>query len=363
MSGSGQKSVTQTSTSSPPAFVIPFSQQLLSRASQVSNQPLQPALPSGEQQVAGLSNAEQLGLQNLTNQAQFGTPSLNAAEQGLAALIGPDAAFSPLTNQLVSSAQGNLVDQFNLNVAPAAAAQFARGGTFGSTANQELEAAQRFGLARSLSETESSIRDQALNRSLAASSLAPQLANQNLLNQQSAFNAGTQQRGIQQSINDVNLQNILAERQQPLTQLDILAKAIAAAQGGFGNSFATQTGGVTSNPFLGALGAGGAFLGGLGSLFGSGIFNSSKDYKKDKKPLHHRETLSKLESIPVEKWTYKPGISDSKEHIGPYAEDFRDAFEVGDGKSIAIVDAVGVGLSAIKGLAERVAGLENAGNR
>ena len=84
---------------------------------------------------------------------------------------------------------------------------------------------------------------------------------------------------------------------------------------------------------------------GLASVVGP--FFSSKDYKEQKRPVN---TLEKLNSIPVERWKYKDGIADSKEHIGPYAEDFKEAFGVGDGKTINIVDALGVIMRSLQEL-------------
>ena len=41
-------------------------------------------------------------------------------------------------------------------------------------------------------------------------------------------------------------------------------------------------------------------------------------------------------------------------HVGPVAEDFRDLFGLGDGKTISTVDASGVTLAALKGLHQLV---------
>jgi hypothetical protein len=53
-------------------------------------------------------------------------------------------------------------------------------------------------------------------------------------------------------------------------------------------------------------------------------------------------------------WYYK--VNPSVRHIGPTAQDFREAFEVGDddARSISMVDADGVALAAIQGLNAKV---------
>jgi len=58
--------------------------------------------------------------------------------------------------------------------------------------------------------------------------------------------------------------------------------------------------------------------------------------------------------MPIEEWNYK-AQEDSIRHIGPMAEDFRAAFNVGDfvGR-ITSTDADGVALAAIQGLNEKL---------
>ena len=53
--------------------------------------------------------------------------------------------------------------------------------------------------------------------------------------------------------------------------------------------------------------------------------------------------------MPITTWQYK--TSREGRHLGPIAEDFKQAFGLaGDGKSIPTVDADGVALAAIQGL-------------
>lgn len=99
--------------------------------------------------------------------------------------------------------------------------------------------------------------------------------------------------------------------------------------------------------------------GGLGSMAGMGMFMlSSKDAKEDKRPA--RGVLDAVKDMPVEKWKYKDGMGDGGEHIGPYAEDFQAATGKGDGKTIPVVDAIGVTMGAVKELAEQVDGIAKA---
>jgi hypothetical protein len=59
--------------------------------------------------------------------------------------------------------------------------------------------------------------------------------------------------------------------------------------------------------------------------------------------------LDKLVSLPIQSWAYK--TSPDTRHLGPVAQDFHGAFNLGvDDKHIATVDADGVALAAIQGL-------------
>lgn len=104
----------------------------------------------------------------------------------------------------------------------------------------------------------------------------------------------------------------------------------------------------------------GSIMGGAGKLFGMlpGLaMSSSKDAKEDKREV--RGVLDALKSMPIEAWDYKPGEGDGGSHIGTYAEDFKRATGLGDGKSINIIDALGVTMGAVKELAEKVDGDAN----
>lgn len=93
-------------------------------------------------------------------------------------------------------------------------------------------------------------------------------------------------------------------------------------------------------------------LGGVGSIVGAAAMFSSKDFKKDKRPA--KGVLDAVKKMPVEEWSYKPGIADGGAHIGPYAEDFKKATGKGDGRVIPIVDAIGLSLGAIQELSDKV---------
>lgn len=116
----------------------------------------------------------------------------------------------------------------------------------------------------------------------------------------------------------------------------------ARATGGF--RFRTNLGGTT----------------GCNLPAGSGVFNctSSRLTKENFRGVNGEDVLLTLRKVPVTTWNY---ISEgnSTRHIGPMAEDFYQAFNLGTGStSIGVQDLGGVGLAAIKALDARTLQLQ-----
>jgi hypothetical protein len=94
---------------------------------------------------------------------------------------------------------------------------------------------------------------------------------------------------------------------------------------------------------------------GDGSASGStGATVSDRNLKTGFAPVDVRAILARVAALPITTWSYKgddPGIR----HLGPMAQDFAAAFQVGaDDRHIHMVDASGVALSAIQALLELV---------
>jgi hypothetical protein len=89
---------------------------------------------------------------------------------------------------------------------------------------------------------------------------------------------------------------------------------------------------------------------------GSGSWSSlsDRDAKENFVPADRRAILAKVAALPLSTWNYK-AQDVSVRHIGPTAQDFKAAFDVGEhATSISTVDADGVALAAIQGLMEVV---------
>lgn len=80
---------------------------------------------------------------------------------------------------------------------------------------------------------------------------------------------------------------------------------------------------------------------------------SDRNQKQDFQAVSAKEIASKLASLPVTTWAYTN--SPNVRHLGPMAQDFKAAFNLGeDDKHIGAGDGIGVALAAIKGLHEQV---------
>lgn len=92
----------------------------------------------------------------------------------------------------------------------------------------------------------------------------------------------------------------------------------------------------------------------------NGTFNNNSDRnaKQNVEPVNPAEILHKVIQLPLSEWSYKTDAA--TRHLGPMAQDFYSAFNVGtDDKHIAPIDEGGVALAAIQGLNEKV----ESGNR
>ena len=86
--------------------------------------------------------------------------------------------------------------------------------------------------------------------------------------------------------------------------------------------------------------------------------NSDRNVKTNFDSVNVMDVLEKVASLPISTWQYK--TDPSQKHLGPMAQDFYAAFQVGpDEKHITTVDESGVALAAIQGLNQKVDQLQN----
>ena len=100
----------------------------------------------------------------------------------------------------------------------------------------------------------------------------------------------------------------------------------------------------------------GSFLGGIGKL----AFASDENVKHDFAEIPEGAALDALDRMPVSEWTYDEGAGDGGRHIGPMAQDFQRETGKGDGKTIAVQDAIGITMKAVQDLNSKVEELASA---
>ena len=210
-----------------------------------------------------------------------------------------------------------------------------------------------------------------------------------------AYNAGSREAGLNESLAAAGAGNLARRRVEaeadarqanainmgsglavnPATSMGLSNNAIQAggqgAMQGYGQQGsllntdynnrmqAWQADQQSSSGLFGALGTvAGMMSGNPMSMLGT--ITSSKEAKTDKKPVKKGKSLGAIRQMPVEEWTYKPGIADEGRHIGTYAEDFKKATGVGDGKTIDVATAIGVTMGAIRDLDDEVSRMKGA---
>lgn len=106
----------------------------------------------------------------------------------------------------------------------------------------------------------------------------------------------------------------------------------------------------------GYVGGGGTIAVGVQLSPGAGSWSSLSDRntKTNIQPVEARSILEQVVRLPIATWNYKSQNA-SIRHIGPMAQDFASAFNVGEGDTtITTVDADGVALAAIQGLDQKL---------
>jgi hypothetical protein len=115
----------------------------------------------------------------------------------------------------------------------------------------------------------------------------------------------------------------------------------------------------TSGGYLDVRGLSGAqtiVLTGTNGVVSATSFLSTCDrnVKENFAPIDTQEILDRVAGLPISEWSFK--LDSATRHIGPTAQDFHAAFNIGtDDKHIATVDEEGVALAAIKGLHQEIA--------
>ena len=112
------------------------------------------------------------------------------------------------------------------------------------------------------------------------------------------------------------------------------------------NSFFISKVGTNVNEFIVDQNGNGTFR--RNSFAVQHVNTSSRAAKTDFSEIDPQEILTRLASLPVSQWRYKVEGFIESPVLAQVAEDFKNAFDLGDGKTISTVDASGLALSCYK---------------
>jgi len=200
-----------------------------------------------------------------------------------------------------------------------------------------------------------------------------------LVDHQQGVSDKTTQIQTEQGLRNTQIQEMLMERNQDFNEASVFltgAPVMGAPQAPNMPSYrvdAPDVAGIYNNNFNQQMSAhnanqasAGGMWKGIGQIAGmagsapqagSLLAKCSRDYKEDDGPP--TRILDVVNRIPIRTWRYKAEHEpDQPLHIGPYAEDWKRETGLGDGKTINLIDMMGVSLRAIQELSKQVSDLE-----
>lgn len=271
-----------------PEELQPYRLPVVQQAADLASRPYEQA-PFNP--IAGLNPTQQYGLDWTRNLAVGGSPGTNAAQaMTLNTLTGgyqnPAATaqnrFQPMDNpylqQMIGSAQDDIVNAYRRGTAAQTDAMAARSGIYGGTSHLEQQQMNQDQLLKGLSGIETQFRmpayqqatgleENAINRlgslweaergrQMQAAPQAWQDLQNNLGLAQSVTGVGdVYQQNEQQALNAA-LNSWNAQQAYPQSQLDNFLNTLMRASGGFGTSSSTQSTNYATNPAAALLGTG-----------------------------------------------------------------------------------------------------------
>jgi hypothetical protein len=264
--GSKQSSSPSTTTSiqksEPPAFVRPYSTELMERGAALSQTPYS---PYQGQKIADIAPETLYGLNMTAERAVNGSPVMNATQQNMAATMNGDY-MSPDSNPYlkanVNQALGDVQTRVN--------SQF-NNANYGTTAHQET-------LARSLGDQANQLyganySNERTNQ-MRGAMFAPQLAQADYADASALTGVGDAYRSLEQESLNQSLADWTEAQQDPYKKMDTLASTISTASGGYANSSSSAPNPYQTSPVAGMIGGGMAGYG-LGQMAGMNPYMSA----------------------------------------------------------------------------------------
>lgn len=312
--------------------------------------PFEGQLSAGLQpiQQTSLAALEQMALNLASGGSPTGSGLQGQAETALGGLLteGP----TDFEDFFKTNVEAPLLKSFEEEVVPRLQATQAR--NFFSTGRERAQDRGQEQLLNTLGRERSSLafqtREADRNRRLQALGLVDSITGLPINQAAQLLAVGEIPRSIEQAGLSAEYAEFIRQQQQRSERVQQLLQAIGLPA--FEN-IAQVTGG-SSGLLQGFLQGGG--IGDIATLMSLGAF-SSEELKDVAEEIDEEDVLEKVSELPIHRWKY---LGDDTDHIGPMAEAFSEAFDVGDGKTIALVDVMGVTMATNKALARRLEALE-----
>jgi hypothetical protein len=327
---------------------------------------------------SALSQGAEAGQLNFMQGGQFGGQNYGAGNYLQQSMAGNFLNGNQYIDQMAQTTADNTTRNFMRGTAPLLHAGFGRGGS-GAETNRMNTAYDQLG--RNIYEGEIGLRhgnynmERGLQNQAAALAPGQMQAEQNVFTRSAGLGAGQEAFQGSQFADQQNRFNWNRDE-----QWQRLAREIAGYGSPIMESENMQTG-ATSSP---GAAIGGGLLGLLGTILTGGAAAapmaaaaaplsaasaaaggwggwSSRALKHKIDEVDSEDVSRRFELLDVDIWRYREDFdqaTDHDEHIGPYAEDVRDLFGVGNGQYINGMDMQGMAFAAIKGLTKRVRELE-----
>jgi hypothetical protein len=249
-----------TTTTELPAWAQPYSQQLLERGADLSNQ----GMPVYQgPRTAALNGMQTGGMKMAADRALNGSAVVNAGQQNLQDTLGGTYlnAGNPYLGAAIDRASQDVTRNYN-GAVNGTDATFVRSGAFGGSAWQAAQQGNAHELAKGLGDisTQMHMADYGQERQnqIGAQQTALAYGQVPYADAQHLMDAGTTQYGYDQQLL-TDKQNLFNEQaQSPYKSLDVLANTIRGAVGGGGSVTSTAPG---ANPYAQTIGGAAALYG------------------------------------------------------------------------------------------------------
>ena len=256
MGGGSPSDTTSKTTTELPEWARPYSQQLLQRGADLSQNPM--AVYQG-QRTANLNGAQQQGMGMIQSRAQNGSAIVNAGQQNLQDTLGGkymQPGSNPYLSSAIDQASQDVTRNYN-GAVNANDANFARSGAFGGSAWQQAQQGAQHELANGLGNVSTQMNmqnyGQERQNQIGAQNTALAYGQQPYQDAAQLMGAGATQYGYDQQKLTDQMALFNENAAAPYKSLDVLGNTIRGAVGGGGTVTSTAPG---ANPL--AQGVGGA---------------------------------------------------------------------------------------------------------